>query len=153
MENNKLVINIGPNRKLVAEIGTDTQYKEIFVNVTDAKGREVKGLVVVRPSYTYDDDGKVQTTRGSYDVLLKDHKNQTYDSPIVYKEKEIDKSVIREKLEKIDSLLEEARSVKEEIINEAGDKIGDEIFDAFDSLFDGEYSVDDVMNTLEEEDE
>ncbi len=62
----------------------------------------------------------------------------------------MDKTVIREKLEKIDSLLEEARSIKEEIINEAGDKIGDEIFDAFDSLFDGEYSVDDVMNVLEE---
>ena len=62
----------------------------------------------------------------------------------------MDKTVIREKLEKIDSLLEEARSIKEEIINEAGDKIGDEIFDAFDSLFDGEYSIDDVMNVLEE---
>lgn len=88
MENNKLIINIGPNRNLVAEIGADTQYKEIFVNVVDDKGIEIKGLVVVRPSYTYDEDGNVQTTMGSYDVLLKDHENQNYDNPIVYKEEE-----------------------------------------------------------------
>ena len=89
MENNKLIINIGPNRNLVAVIGADAQYKEIFVGVEDDEGREVKDLVVVRPSYTYDEDGNVQTTTGSYDVLLKDHENRfDYENPIVYKEEE-----------------------------------------------------------------
>lgn len=86
MKNNKLVINIGPNRNLVAVIGADTQYKEIFVGVEDDEGREVKDLVVARPSYTYDENGNVQTIEGSYDVLLKTHDNQDYDDPIVYKE-------------------------------------------------------------------
>ncbi len=83
----KLAIKIGKNRNLVAATGYDAPYKEIFLSIEDDNGCEVRDLVVVRPSYTYDKDGNVCTTKGSYDVLLKTGDNTDYEDAVVYTEK------------------------------------------------------------------
>ncbi len=85
----KLVIKIGNNRNLVASIGYDTSYKEIFVYIEDDNGCEVRDLLVARPSYTYDENTNVCTIDGKYEVLLKNKENTDFEDPVIYTENEV----------------------------------------------------------------